>query len=115
VAIGRGGLPEGGSAQTVNVSLTGVLLAVSDACTPGGELALRFPLDGNELAVVARVVRIDGASEPAAHRWLVGCEFVDVPVKQRCTLARFLMRRRAAVIDAHKSTRRPPARVAAAD
>ena len=108
VSVGRGGVP-GGPARTINVSLTGVLVAVPFACTPGEELDLRFPLDrGDELAVVARVVRIADDSNPAAGEWLAGCEFVAVPVKERCRLAKFLMRRRADVIAAHarESTRR---------
>jgi hypothetical protein len=54
------------------------------------------------------VVRIADESDPAAGEWLAGCEFVAVPVKERCRLAKFLMRRRADVIDAHAraSTRR---------
>jgi hypothetical protein len=36
----------------------------------------------------------------------VGCEFVAIPVKERCALAKFLMRRRAQVIAAHPSSRR---------
>jgi hypothetical protein len=108
VSVGRGGVP-GGPARTINVSLTGVLVAVPFECTPGEELNLRFPLDrGDELAVVARVVRIADESDPAAGEWLAGCEFVAVPVKERCRLAKFLMRRRADVIAAHarESTRR---------
>ena len=101
VSVGRDGVA-GGRARTVNVSLTGVLVAVPFACTPGEELDLRFPLDrGEELSVVARVVRLADGSNPAAGEWLVGCEFVAIPVKERCTLAKFLMRRRADVIDAH--------------
>jgi PilZ domain len=91
-----------GAARTVNVSLSGVLVAVPFECTPGEVLAMRFPLDrGDELSVVARVVRIDGGSDPAKHEWLAGCEFAEISVKDRCTLAKFLMRRRADVIDAH--------------
>ena len=100
----RRGVPRG-EARTVNVSLTGVLVAVPFACTPGEELAMRFPLDrGDELSVVARVVRLADATDPAAGEWLVGCEFVSVPVKERCTLAKFLMRRRADVIAEHART-----------
>jgi PilZ domain len=102
VSVGRDGLPAGGSAHTVNVSLTGVLLSVPSACSIGEELTLRFPLDGGEeVSAVARVVRIDDRTDPAHGEWLVGCEFVNFPVKERCRLAKFLMRRRAAVIEAH--------------
>ena len=90
VSVGRDGVA-GGRARTVNVSLTGVLVAVPFACTPGEELDLRFPLDRG----------LADGSIPAAGEWLVGCEFVAIPVKERCTLAKFLMRRRADVIDAH--------------
>ncbi len=92
----------GGEARTVNVSLGGVLVAVPFECSPGEVLAMRFPLDrGDQLSVVALVVRIDSGSDPAKHEWLAGCEFTEISVKDRCTLAKFLMRRRADVIDAH--------------
>jgi c-di-GMP-binding flagellar brake protein YcgR len=92
----------GGEARTVNISLSGVLVAVPFECTPGELLAMRFPLDrGDELSVVARVVRIDAHSHPDKNEWLAGCEFTEISVKDRCTLAKFLMRRRADVIDAH--------------
>jgi hypothetical protein len=82
-----------------------VLVAVPFSCEIGEELSLRFPLDqGDELAVVARVVRIVDGGDPAANEWLVGFEFVDVPVKERCNLAKFLMRRRAHIIAAHART-----------
>jgi hypothetical protein len=104
VSVGRDGVP-GGPARTVNVSLTGVLVAVPFACTPGEELEMRFPLDrGDELRVVARVVRIADGSNPAPGEWLVGCEFVSVAIKGRCMLAKFLMRRRADVITEHART-----------
>ena len=104
VSVGRRGVPRG-QARTVNVSLTGVLVAVPFACTPGEELEMRFPLDrGDELSVVAHVVRLADGTDPAAGEWLVGCEFVSVPVKERCTLAKFLMRRRADVIAEHART-----------
>jgi c-di-GMP-binding flagellar brake protein YcgR len=96
------GESHGGEARTVNLSLGGVLVAVPFPCTPGEVLAMRFPLDrGDELSVVARVVRIDSASDPAKGEWLAGCEFTEIAVKDRCLLAKFLMRRRADVIDAH--------------
>jgi PilZ domain-containing protein len=89
-------------ARTVNVSLTGVLVAVPFACEPGEALALRFPLDaGAEMAALAQVVRIDSRTDASAGEWLVGCRFVELPVEERCRLAKFLMRRRQAVIDAH--------------
>jgi hypothetical protein len=98
----RKGEAHGGEARTVNVSLSGVLVAVPFECTPGEALAMRFPLDrGDELSVVARVVRIDAHSHPDEHKWLVGCEFAEISVKDRCLLAKFLMRRRADIIDAH--------------
>ena len=102
VSVGRDGQPTAEHARTVNISLTGVLLAVPFPCQPGEELALRFPLDGGEeMAAVAHVIRIDGRTNPAAGEWLLGCQFVDLPVEERCRLAKFLMRRRKAVIDAH--------------
>jgi hypothetical protein len=102
VSVDRDGRPEADHARTVNISLTGVLLAVPFACRPGEELALRFPLDGGEeMAAVAQVVRLDERSNAAAGEWLLGCEFVSLPVEERCRLAKFLMRRRKAVIDAH--------------
>ena len=85
VSVARGAVP-GGQAQTVNVSLTGVLVAVPFSCDIGEELSLRFPLDqGDELAVVARVVRIVDGGNPAANEWLVGFEFVDVPSRTAAT------------------------------
>jgi hypothetical protein len=102
VAVGRDGTPQADHARTVNISLTGILLAVPFPCRARDELELRFPLDnGEELAALAHVVRIDGRTDPAAGEWLVGCEFVALPVEERCRLAKFLMRRRKAVIDAH--------------
>ncbi len=99
VSVGRDGTRTS-SARTVNVSLGGVLLAVPHPCPLGEELELRFPLDpGEELSAVARVVRIDERSTQG--QWLVGCEFVSIAVKERCELAKFLMRHRAAVIDGH--------------
>ncbi len=102
VSVDRAGRPAVGHAWTVNISLTGVLLSVPFACETGEELALRFPLDqGETMSAVAQVVRIDGRTNPAAGEWVLGCEFVELPVEERCRLAKFLMRRRAAVIDAH--------------
>jgi PilZ domain len=102
VAVGRGGSAAPDHARTVNISLTGVLIAAPFACQPGEELDLTFPLDaGEQLAAVAQVVRIDGRSNPAVGEWLLGCQFVELPVEERCRLAKFLMRRRKAVIDAH--------------
>jgi PilZ domain len=102
VSVDRAGRPAAGRARTVNISLTGVLLAVPFACEAGEELALRFPLDqGEAMSAVAHVVRIDGRTNPAAGEWVLGCEFVALPVEERCRLAKFLMRRRTAMIDAH--------------
>lgn len=102
VSVDRDGGRAAHHAQTVNISLTGVLLAVPFACAPGDELSLRFPLDaGEEMAAVAQVVRIDERTDPSAGEWLLGCQFVALPVEERCKLAKFLMRRRKAVIDAH--------------
>jgi hypothetical protein len=101
VSVARGET-RASAGRTVNVSLTGVLVAVPFECVPGEELALRFPLDrGDDLAVVVEVVRIDNASNPAAGEWRAGCQFRHISVESRCRLARFLMRRRAAVIEAH--------------
>ncbi|HEY3767006.1 MAG TPA: PilZ domain-containing protein [Gaiellales bacterium] len=99
VSVGRDGT-RASSARTVNVSLSGVLLAVTHPCPVGEQLELRFPLDpGQELSAVARVVRIDERSTQG--EWLIGCEFESIAVKERCELAKFLMRHRASVIDAH--------------
>lgn len=102
VSVGRDGKASVDHARTINISLTGVLIAVPFPCEPGEELELRFPLDGGEvMAAVAHVVRIDGRTNTAAREWLLGCQFVTLPVEERCRLAKFLMRRRKAVIDAH--------------
>lgn len=102
VSVDRAGRTAAGHARTVNISLTGVLISVPFACEAGEELALRFPLDqGEAMSAVAQVVRVDGRTNPAEGEWVLGCEFVELPVEERCRLAKFLMRRRAAVIDAH--------------
>jgi hypothetical protein len=69
--------------RSVNVSLTGVLVAVPFECLPGEEL-----------------VRIDSTDTPGAGEWRAGRRFRHISVESRCRLARFLMRRRAAVIEA---------------
>jgi c-di-GMP-binding flagellar brake protein YcgR len=100
VTVGRRSQPRAAEAHTVNISLTGVLISVQTPCQAGETLLLRFPLDrGADFTAEAEVVRIDDRSDPAAGTWLLGCEFRDVSVKQRCTLARFLIRRRAEVLE----------------
>jgi c-di-GMP-binding flagellar brake protein YcgR len=100
VTVGRGTQPQASEARTVNISLTGVLISVQSPCRAGETLSLRFPLDrGEDFSAGAQVVRIDDRSDPGSGSWLLGCEFRDVSVKQRCTLARFLIRRRAEVLE----------------
>jgi hypothetical protein len=85
VSVGRGDVG-GSEARTVNVSLSGILLAVPFECAVGEELSLRFPLDrGQELVAVARVVRLADGSDAAVREWLVGCEFAGITVKEPCS------------------------------
>jgi PilZ domain-containing protein len=92
----RGSLRHGTAWDVVvqDLSLTGCLLQCPTGVDGGAIVDLSLDLGTTRLGAKARVVdvSIDGSALPAASRYLVGLEFLGLPVREEADLRSFLER-----------------------
>ena len=75
-----------------DLSLTGCLLQCPTDLDPGAIVDVRFEMGPRLLAAKARVVdaAMDGEALPGSSRYLVGLEFLGLPVREQTDLRVFL-------------------------
>jgi hypothetical protein len=80
------------SVSVVDLSLGGCLVQCPAALDRGSILDVRLTVSGRGLALRGRVshASLDGPALPAALRYLVGLEFLGVPVREERQLRQFL-------------------------
>jgi hypothetical protein len=90
----RGSLRHGSAWDVMvqDLSLTGCLLQCPSGLDGGAIVDLSLDLGPGRLAAKARVVDVslDGSALPAASRYLVGLEFLGLPVREEADLRSFL-------------------------
>jgi hypothetical protein len=78
--------------SVLDLSLGGCLLQCPSALDAGAIVDIDVPIGPRRLAAKARVVEasLDGAALPSAMQYLVGLEFLGLPVREEADLRVFL-------------------------
>jgi hypothetical protein len=76
----------------VDLSLGGCLVQCGVALDPDSIVDVQFAIAGRDVAVKGRVAHtsLDGAALPYAQRYLIGVEFMGLPVDEEGHLIKFL-------------------------
>ena len=88
VSGGRPGLPSFASSE--NISMSGMLLEMTDALKPGDEMNCAFNIGHSEIKVTAKVTRVDLTS---SGRYRCGVKFMNLDTKSLIVIEQFVKAR----------------------